>query len=109
MYDMSARLNEPTEKRTALPLTARDMADLARLRVPGPERDALCALGPKIPATEELSESLLVHAVFVTGLRAVREQAEALSYAAEAADRQASAAESLRAARRIRPAWADED
>jgi len=105
---MSARLNEPTERRTALPLTARDLADLDKLREPGPERDALCALGPKLPVGE-VSESFLVHAVFTAGLRAVQEQAEALSYAEESGERHARAAENLRAARRHRPSWADED
>jgi hypothetical protein len=105
--DMSARLNEPTERRTALPLTARDLADLEKLRGPGPEREALCDLGPKLP-TGEISEAFLVHAVFTAGLRAVQERAEEISYAEEAVERHASASESFRAARRVRPSWADE-
>src|SRR6266849_6338804 len=76
MYDMAARLNEPTERRTPLPLTARDLADLGKLREPGPEREALSALAAALPEGD-VSEALLVHAVFVAGLRAVREAAEA--------------------------------
>jgi hypothetical protein len=107
--DMNARLSEPTERRTALPLTARDVADLEKLREPGPERDALCALGSKLPAGD-VSESFLVHAVFAAGLRAVQEQAEEIGYAQLAAQQEASgeAAERRLIAGR-RPRWADED
>ena len=108
MYDMATRLNEPTERRTPLPLTARDLADLGKLRKPGPEREALSALAAALPEGD-VSEALLVHAVFVVGLRAVREAAEASSYAADAADRHASAEVDRAAARRRRPSWADED
>lgn len=108
MYDMVTRLNEPTERRTPLPLTARDLADLRKLREPGPEREALSALAAALPEGD-VSEALLVHAVFVAGLRAVREAAEASSYAADAADRQASADADRAAARRRRPSRAGED
>jgi hypothetical protein len=108
MYDMATRLNEPTERRTPLPLTARDLADLGKLREPGPERRALSALAAALPEGD-VSEALLVHAVFVAGLRAVREAAEASSYEADAADRQARADADRAAARRRRPSWADED
>jgi hypothetical protein len=107
---MSARLNEPTERRTALPLTARDLADLARLREPGPEREALRVLAPMVPATEELSEAFLCHALLEAGLRAVRDTAEEIGYAQLAAQEAASgeaAERRLIAARR--PRWADED
>jgi hypothetical protein len=108
MYDMAIRLHEPTERRTPLPLTARDLADLSKLREPGPERDALSALATALPEGD-VSEALLVHAVFVAGLRAVREAAEAASYEADAADRHANAEADRAAARRRRPSWADED
>ena len=108
MYDMTARLNEPTERRTPLPLTARDLADLGKLREPGPERAALSALANSLPEGD-VSEALLVHAVFVAGLRAVREAAEAASYEADAPDRHARADADRAAARRRRPSWDDED
>jgi hypothetical protein len=108
MYDMVTRLNEPTERRTPLPLTARDLEDLGKLREPGPEREALRALATTLPEGD-VSEALLVHAVFVVGLHAVREAAEAVSYEADAAARQASADADRAAARRRRPSWADED
>jgi hypothetical protein len=68
--------------------------------VPGAQRDDA--------GGRDVSEAFLVHAVFVAGLRAVHEAAEASSYEADAADRQASA-EADRAAARRRPSWADED
>jgi phosphoribosyl-dephospho-CoA transferase len=107
---MSARLNEPAERRTALPLTARDLADLEKLREPGPEREALNTIVFSLPAEGDVSESLLVHAVFTAGLRAVQEQAEEIGYAQLAAQQAASGED---AERRLiagrRPRWADED
>ncbi len=103
---MATRLNEPTERRTPLPLTARDQADLAKLREPGPERDALSSLAA-LPEGD-VSEALLVHAVFAAGLRAVREAAESASYEADAADRYARADAVRATARRRRPTWAGE-
>jgi hypothetical protein len=108
MYGMATRLNEPTERRTPLPLTARDQADLAKLREPGPERDALSSLAAVLPEGD-VSEALLVHAVFVAGLRAVREAAESASYEADAADRHARADSDRATARRRQPTWAGED
>jgi hypothetical protein len=108
MYDMATRLNQPTERRTPLPLTARDLADLAKLREPGPEREALANLAESLPGGD-VSESLLVHAVFVAGLRAVREAAEERAYVEAATEKQASAEEDFQVARRRRPSWADED
>jgi hypothetical protein len=109
IYDMATRLNQQAERRTPLPLTARDLADLDRLRESGPERQALANMADSLPAGE-VSESLLVHAVFVAGLRAVREAAEELGYA-ELAVQEAVSGESAdrrRAAERTH-SWADED
>jgi hypothetical protein len=108
MYGMATRLNEPTGRRTALPLTARDETDLAKLREPGPERDALSSLAAALPEGD-VSEALLVHAVFVAGLRAVREATEAASYEADAVDRHTRADADRAAARRRPPTWTDED
>lgn len=106
---MATRLNEPTERRTPLPLTARDVADLDKLREPGPEREALGALTAPLPEGD-VSEAFLVHAVFVAGIRAVRDAVEEMGYAELAAQQAASgeAAERRRIARR-RPPRHDED
>ena len=106
---MVARLNQPTERRTPLPLTARDLADLAKLRLPGPEREALSDLA-NAPLAEEVSEALLVHAVFLAGLRAVQEAVEERGYA-QLAVQEATSGEA--AERRLisqrRPPRSDED
>ncbi len=106
---MPSRLNQATERRAPLPLTARDLADLARLRMPGPEREALSDLADALLA-DEVSEALLIHAVFVAGLRAVREAAEERGYAELAAQEEASGeAAERRLLSDRRPSWAGED
>lgn len=106
---MSSRLHQGTERRTPLPLTARDIEDLAKLRMPSPERDALNDLAD-VSLADEVSEALLIHAVFTAGLRAIKEAAEARGYAQLAAQEEAfgDAAE-RRASSDRRPRWADED
>jgi hypothetical protein len=106
---MAVRLNEPAKVRKSLPLTERDLADLARLRGQTPERDALCELAGI--AVESVTEAALLHMIFAAGLRAIREKAEEHAYASAAADRLASgeAAEIRRIARRRRPTWADQE
>jgi hypothetical protein len=106
---MATRLNEPAKARKSLPLTERDLADLERLRGQTPERDALADLAGVV--VEGVTEAALLHMIFTTGLRAVREKAEELAYASAAAERLTSgeAEEIRRIARRRRPAWADED
>ncbi len=86
---MQSRLNQATERRSPLPLTARDVADLARLRMPSPEREALSDLAD-VSLADEASEALLIHAIFTAGLRAVREAAEARGYAQLAAQEEES-------------------
>jgi hypothetical protein len=106
---MATRLSEPAKARKTLPLTERDLADLARLRQDTPERQALAVLaGTKV---ESVTEAALLHMIFAEGLRAIREKAEEHAYASAAADRLASgeAAEIRRTARRRRPGWADQD
>lgn len=106
---MVSRLNQATERRAPLPLTARDLADLAKLRMPSPEREALSDLAD-VPLADEVSEALLIHAVFTAGLRAIREAAEARGYAQLATQDEASGeAVDRRLISERRPPWADED
>lgn len=107
MLGMARRLREPAQDRKPLPLTSRDLEDLERLRSPGPERTALADLGGT-PAEGDVTESMLLHAVFAVGLRVVREAAEAQAYAEAAQDRRETADEDRAIARRRRPSWADE-
>jgi hypothetical protein len=105
-----SRLTEPVRTRKSLPLTEKDLADIARLRQETPEREALSELAGVVVA-ESVAEAALLRMVFEAGLRAIREKAEERAYASAAEDRLASgeADEARRIARRRRPAWAGED
>jgi hypothetical protein len=107
MLVMARRLNESAQERKPLPLTSRDLEDLERLRAPGPERVALADLSGAV-LEDQVTESVLLHAVFAAGLRVVHEMAEARAYAEAAADRRVTDEEDHRIARRRRPSWADE-
>jgi hypothetical protein len=107
---MVTRLSERPVRRSTLPLTAHDLADLDRLRNPGPGREALGHLTSGDLPQGDLSESALLHAVFEAGLRAIRERVEELGYAEMAASETPEEAEEhRRILRRRRPPWADED
>ena len=86
---MTIRLNDPAPERKTLALTARDLEDLDRLRSPGPERTALADLSGSA-LHGEVNESVLLHAVFTAGLRAVQEMTEARAYAKAVFERQAA-------------------
>jgi hypothetical protein len=83
------------------------MEDLAKLRAPGPDRDALAQLATSLPPGD-VSEALLVHTVFEVGLRAVSKAVEERSYAEAAFERHLAAEADRAAARRRRPSWGDE-
>jgi hypothetical protein len=106
---MATRFNEPTRVRKSLPLTERDLADLQRLRQETPERAALSQLSGA--DVMDVTESALLHMIFVAGLHAISEKAEERAYVTAATDRLASgeAGEIRLAARRRRPSWADEN
>ena len=106
---MVSRLTEPAKTRKSLPLTEKDLADVARLRQETPEREALSEMAG-IVVVEGVAEAALLHMIFEAGLRAIRERAEERAYASAAEDRLASGDtdEARRIARRRRPAWADE-
>jgi hypothetical protein len=104
------RLTEPAKTRKSLPLSEKDLAAIARLRVETPERQALSELAGVV-VVESVAEAALLRMIFEAGLRAIREKAEERAYASAAEDRLASgeAAETRGIARRRRPAWASED
>jgi hypothetical protein len=103
-----SRLTEPAKTRKSLPLTEKDLADVARLRQETPEREALSEMAGVV--VEGVAEAALLHMIFEAGLRAIRERAEERAYASAAEDRLASGDtdEARLIARRRRPAWADE-
>jgi len=105
-----ARFTEPATTRKSLPLTEKDLADIARLRAETPEREALSEMAG-IAIVESVAEAALLRMIFEAGLRAIREKAEELAYASAAEDRLASgeADETRRISRRRRPAWVTED
>lgn len=86
--------------RKSLPLTARDVAALKKLLGSAAHKAALRGM----VRVDKDSESQVLHALVVLGLRAVEEQVEEASYAAMAADPeyQAYAQETRQAARRRR-------
>jgi hypothetical protein len=104
-----SRLTEPAKTRKSLPLSEKDLADIARLREETPEREALSEMAGVV--VESVAEAALLRMIFEAGLRAIREKAEERAYASAAEDRLASgeADETRRIARRRRPAWVDED
>ena len=105
-----SRLTEPAKTRKSLPLTEKDLADIARLRQQTPEREALCEM-VGVVVGESVAEAALLRMIFEAGLRAISEKAEERAYASAAEDRLAGgeAAEIRRIARRRRPAWATGD
>jgi hypothetical protein len=107
---MVSRLTEPAKTRKSLPLTEKDLADIARLREETPEREALSEMAGVV-VVESVAEAALLRMIFEAGLRAIRERAEEMAYASAAEDRLpgGEADENRRIARRRRPAWADED
>jgi hypothetical protein len=106
---MNARMSDRTVKRPPLPLTEHDLADLGKLRGEPPIWNALWHLARQEAPTGEVSESVVIHAIFTVGLRAIQEAAEAASYAADAEDRQKEDAEQRTIARRRRPGWVEEE
>jgi hypothetical protein len=107
---MVSRLADPAKTRKSLPLTEKDLDEIARLRQETPEREALSEM-VGIVVSESVAEAALLRMIFEAGLRAIREKAEERAYASAAEDRLSSgqADEARRIARRRRPAWATED
>ena len=85
---MAMRFNEAVREWKSLPLTAGDIGDLDRLRLPGPGRAALAELSGS-PLDGDVAEADLLHAVFAAGLRVVQETADARAYAETALARRA--------------------
>jgi len=103
---VASRLTEPAKVRKSLPLTDKDLADIARLRGETPEREALSEMAGVV-IVESVAEAALLRMIFEAGLRAIREKAEERAYASAAEERLAGgeAEEARRIARRRRPAW----
>lgn len=106
---MNSRMSRPVVRRPNLPLTAQDESDLALLRSSPAYRQALAQLSPSgLSPVEQVSEAVLLHAVFEAGLAAVRASAEEDGYAQLAVDYAEQAGSRRRMSRRRTPAWANE-
>jgi hypothetical protein len=88
-----------------MPLSERDLRDLAVLRGSEAHRAALSRLA-QVDVTEASSEAVMLQAVLEAGIKAVEQLVEAEGYARIAAE--ASAENRQAVARRRRPSWADE-
>lgn len=96
-------IDRPTRK--SLPLSERDLRDLANLRRSPSHRAALAALAGS-DLSDTSSEAAVLHAVWEAGLKAVLERVEEEGYEQMATERDLVARKAV--ARRRRPAWADE-
>ncbi len=106
---VATRMNQTIVRRPSLPLTAQDEADLALFKQASPYQRALARLSSQeLPEDGDMTESVLLHAVFEAGLAAVRQLAESDGYTQLAAAHAADDATRRRLSRRRRPAWADE-
>lgn len=106
---MAARMTEPVVRRPSLPLTALDEAELALLRESDDHRRALAMLVPGGPSpVEQVTEAVLLHAIFEAGLAAVRSRAEDEGYRQLADGYAADGAARRQMSRRRAPRWADE-
>ncbi|MFM7148031.1 MAG: hypothetical protein ACKOW5_17100, partial [Actinomycetales bacterium] len=104
-----SRMSAPTVRRPNVPLTARDEADLVRLRSSPAHLEALSRLAPGFsPVEQTLSESLLLHSVLAAGFEAVRRSVEEAGYEEMGAQYAEQSAQRRRVARRRTPSWAQE-
>ena len=96
-------------RRPNLPLNAEDDRELERLKTSSQYRAAIAELADSRPSADaELSEGVLLHAVFEVGMAAIRERAQEIGYSELAADADYVAAKRERRAATRTPRWADE-
>lgn len=106
---MPSRNQGRVVRRPSLPLTERDVDDLQALQSSEELRLALEELSPDGLRAGKLSESALLHAIWTTGMAAIREKAEIVGYQALAASMtETEVAENRASARRRASYGADE-
>jgi hypothetical protein len=107
---MAARFSSPVVRRGQVPLTQKDLEALQEVVSQPSEREFL-ASHDLLPAAGEVSESVVLHALVVVGIKAVRDARDAVGYALLASDpeyqKHVSNTRSRRALRR-RPRHADD-
>jgi hypothetical protein len=97
-------LDRPTTRKS-LPMSERDLRDLDLMRRSGVHRATLSRIS-HVLLTEGSSDATVLRAIWEAGIRAVAEQVEEAGYRQMADERDLAARRA--AARRRRPAWADE-
>lgn len=105
---MTDLLPDDTVTRKSVPLTQRDLDDIAKLRSDDAARAQLGAIARVATPDPTSSDAALLHAVLIAGLQAVRDRIDEASYEAEAADTEWWA-EHRRITRRRRPSWAEDE
>lgn len=107
---MAVRFSSPVVRRGQVPLTREDIEALHEV-VSQPTQREFLAGHDLLPATGDVSESVVLHALVEVGIKAVREARDSAGYALLAADpeyqKHVSNARSRRALRR-RPRHADD-
>jgi hypothetical protein len=107
---MAVRFSSPVVRRGQVPLTQEDLEALQEV-VSQPTAREFLAGNDLLPATGDVSESVVLHALVEVGMKAVRQARDAAGYALLAADpeyqKYLSNARSRRALRR-RPRHADD-
>ncbi|WP_349828054.1 hypothetical protein [Brevibacterium litoralis] len=94
-----------TTVRKSLPMSERDLVDLAALRT-SPDRRAALSAASGVDLAADASDAAILHAVWEAGLAAVRARVEEDGYAEMAVQQDVSSRRA--AARRRRQSWADE-
>lgn len=105
---MATRMKTPPVRRPSLPLTERDERDLTQLRQSADLGQLLARLSGQPVGNHDVSESVLLHAVFSVGLAAIRKAIEEQGYTRIAAEQAAESAQRRAEARRRLPTWAEE-
>jgi hypothetical protein len=106
---MKTRMAAPPARRASLPLTERDEQELALLRESAIHRNMIAELSAAPTFPKDVSEAVMLHAVFEIGLRTVREALEEKGYAELARAQVEEEPNKYVSARRNRPTWANEE
>ena len=80
MLTMAIRTSGRIARRATLPLTDGDLADLEQMKSDPALRTALDELTSGDIGSADVTESALVHAIWVIGIRAIRDHSEAAGY-----------------------------
>lgn len=106
---MKTRMVGPTVRRPSLPLTEHDEQDLTLLQESALHRNMLAELSALSTFPKDVSEAVVLNAVFKIGLRTVREALEERGYAELASVQGDEEPNKHAMARRYRPTWANEE